>query len=415
MGCFLMENFLSSNNKLIFADLDSRVVSLCEDAKKIVTFTLNPTDEFESVDGVYYYALQDKKIPFRLLSDGKVTDYDKKILLSKKREDYETSRSLRIAASHNLANAVYMVVISNLPKSLVRYVKEGIEYIIDYDNNLVMQHDDYKEIFPYEIIEEIDQANLSYCSELIEKLGDVIPINLILLGFSEIMDNLRKNIPTFAPERYMSGIHWRNRYIIALDNELLFSTYSERKDIGVIDDDDVIFNFTLNPLAKRYDISISEDNYYLYKGYRFRRISDCLNVGKFKEKLVSSERFHMCMAGSIWMSLILAKTYKPEDIRIVLGVIPQNDYEGNYHAWTELRKNGKWIAVDYTGNLIMESDDYIRLRDAKVLRTIEYLVIKKLGDFYYDSRLEMDIFPILYFAEEMLRDIKKSVVLSKKT
>ena len=409
-----MEDFLSSNEKLLIDEFDSRGTPLEKDAKKIAEFTINPTNELTCVDGMYYYPFNGEEIPFKLLSDGKVTDYDKNILLSTERKFYETSRSLRIAASHLLPNAIYMLVLSDATKSLVRYTKDSVEYIIDYAHNVIMKSDDYKKIFPYEVIEEIDQYNLSYFSELIQELGRIVSVPLIIVFFSEIMDNLRKNVSTFAPYRYISGIHWRNRYLLALSDELLFSTYSEIKSIGVIDDDDVIFNFTLNPLAKRYDISISEDNYYLYKDYRFRRISECLNVGEFKKKLESSERFHMCMAGSIWMSLILAKTYKAEDIRIVLGVIPQNDYEGNNHAWVEFRKSGKWIAVDYTGNLIMESDEYIRLRGMKVISTIEYQVIKELGDFYHNSGLEMDIFPILYFAEEMLRDIKRSSVLSKK-
>lgn len=409
-----MEDFLRSNEEFLIKELESRSIPLSEDAKKIADFTINPTDEFKEIDGVYYYPYYDGYIPFRLLSDGKVTEIEIEILRSAKRENCETSRSLRIAASHLLPDAIYMVVLSDSVKSLVKYYQDGCEYIIDYCHNVIMKREDYKKIFPYEVIEEIDQANLSYCSELIKKLGSSISVPLILIFFKEIMDNIKKRVSTFAQERFMSGIHWRNRYLLSLSDELLFSTYDEKISFGEFQEHNAIFDFTLDPLAKRYDITITDDDYFLYKDYRFRRISDYVEIREFKEKLVTSERFHMCMAGSIWMALILARKFDEKDIRIVLGVTPMNEYEGFYHVVVEFKEAGKWKIMDYTGNVIMESDDYIRLREMKVMMKIDYSIIKELGNFYHDSKLEMDIFPIIYFAEEMLRDIKKSAVLSKK-
>ncbi|MDE6292270.1 MAG: hypothetical protein K2L98_01155, partial [Bacilli bacterium] len=181
-----------------------------------------------------------------------------------------------------------------------------------------------------------------------------------------------------------------------------------------IKDDDKIFDITLDPLARRYDLTKTDDDFFHYKDYRFRRISDYTKVKKLKEELESRNRYHKCMAGCIWMALTLAEQKPPEDIRIALGIIPLNDCEGNIHAWAEFRKDGKWIAVDYTGNLMMERDEYIRLREIKPVRTISYQVVKELGDFYYDSGLRMDVFPILYFGEEMLADLKKNKCLFKK-
>lgn len=409
-----MENFVDSNKLLIFEELDSRCIPLSEDAKRIAEFTLNPTDEFKCVDGVYYYPFQDEEIPFRLLSNERVIDYDKNILESEERMEHESSRSLRIAASHALPDATYMVVLDASLRSLVKYIKDGEEYIVDYANNIIMKSKDYKKIFSYEVIEEIDQYNLSYCFELFDNIGEVVPISIILLFFSEIMENIRKNVPTFAPERYMSGIHWRNRYLIALSDEMLFSTHDERTSFGEIKDDDRIFDITLDPLANRYDLTKTDDDFFHYKDYRFRRISDYTKGKRLKEELESRNRYHKCMSGCIWMALILAEQKPPEDIRVALGIIPLNDCEGNIHAWAEFRTDGKWIAVDYVGNLMMERDDYIRLREIKPLRTISYQVVKELGDFYYDSGLRMNVFPMLYFAEEMLSAIERSAILSKK-
>ncbi len=414
-GCFLVSKVMDKNAKLFMDDLYSRAQPLSPEGKKIADFTLMPTDEFPCVDGVYYYPYQDKKIPFKLLSDGKVMDYDQEILRNReKRNNYESVRSLRIAASHLLPGATYLAVLADVSKSLVKYQKDGREYIIDYGNNVVMKWEDYNILFPHKVLAEVEQYALSYFKELSRDLAHIFPLHILLMAFPEVLKDMRKNIPTFAPDKYLAGIHWHNRFMMDINDEFLFMIECEKKMVWRPDYDVICF-FTLDPLARNFPISCTDDNGFLYKDYKFYKLSDYINDEEYKEELVTPNRYHKCMARSIGLLVRIGHLFNEGDARVVLGKIPINDYESLYHAWVEFKskRTKKWMVADYTSNLIMEKDKYMRLRDARILDSLSYSFIKELFTYYDESCIEIDKFPMLYFAEEMLEAFSKNKSLYK--
>lgn len=253
---------------------------------------------------------------------------------------------------------------------------------------------------------------MPYLNELTRKLSKDIPAHITILFFKEIMEEIKRSFPDFY--KYFSGIHPNNRFMLSLKDEILFMSKQEEMSVWKRDAD-VIFSFTLDSLYRNFPISITDDYYFLYKDYKFRRLSDYIIDPDYKSELLSANRYHKCMGRSVNILLDLADDIEESDIRLVLGKIPFNNYEKLYHAWVEFKSksSGKWVTVDYTGNLIIASDDYIRLRDAEVLRTLSLPLVKELFTYVDNSCIVLDKFPLLFFAEEMLDDIKKNKNLYK--
>lgn len=396
---------LKENAKFLLDELNTRV--------KISNFAEESIIKGE--DGKYYYPYNGDKSSLSFLSDGCVRYFDKETLLDKeKRHELGSVRSLRIAASHLLTNATLLVVLDYELRSLVKYKSEDQEYIIDYGNNLVMKKRDYDKIFSYQVIESIAQHEMPYLNDVIEYLSYFIQSDLAIVFYTEIKKSLSgKNTGLFR-DKYFSGIHANNRYMLDLGAESLFMTENEKWDIWE-KDADVIYSFTLDPLSRNFPITVTEDDYFLYKDYKFRRLSDYTNFEPYKEELLSEKRYHKCMLRSLNVLFNLAKTLDKDNIRLVIGKIPINEYESFYHAWIEFKSKslGCYIAIDYTGNLVMRSDDFRRLRNAKVIRVLPYDLLNELFSYYDEALIGVDKFPTLFFAEEFLRDYKKNKSLFK--
>lgn len=100
--------------------------------------------------------------PFSLFSDYDLQDYDKKILKSNKRYKEFLGRTLKLACSLDLVSP--KVVIGNSLMDnfslLILFSEDGVNKVIDYSKNLVMNQEDYYKIFCFQDINVVDQFDL---------------------------------------------------------------------------------------------------------------------------------------------------------------------------------------------------------------------------------------------------------------
>lgn len=395
---------MSSNDKLLIDEVYTKAKASFYDEEKIL-----------QDDKGYYYSYNGDKLRIDFLSEGRVRYFDKETLLDKeKRHEMESVRSLRIASSHLLNEAMLLVIFDYEIRSIVVYKKEGEEYVIDYGNNLVMKKRDYDLLFTYQIFETIEQHEMPYLKDALDNLKDVIPPHFIILFYKEIKKSLKGKQKDLFPDKYFAGIHANNRFMLDLGAECLFMIHKEKFDIWE-KDADVIYSFTLNPLSRRFPIIATDDGKFIYKDYEFERLSDHINSESHKEELLSSNRYHKCMHRSLDVLFNYPKNKDKSNIHLVLGRIPISEYDSFYHAWVEykLKKSGTYMVIDYTGNLIMKRDDFIRLRHAEVIRILPYELLNELFSYYDEALIGIDKFPTLFFAEEFLVDYKKNKSLYK--
>lgn len=404
-----MDKFVKNNQVMLLTELENKSVPLADDAKAFLD-NIGNLDSNEE----HYVLFRGEKIAYELLSFKNILNFDKRILSSKEKSSkYETLRSLRIAGSHVLIGARHQVVLAETLRSLVIYPRNGEEYVIDYAHNLIMKKVDYEKICPYTVIEEINQCDLCYVAHLIKNADSQIPLPLILICFDEIKKDLQKRVPNYVPKFHSNGINSANDFVLDIDNETLFwldaDYYSEYcYDANVID------HFTLNPLAIRLPIEQFEDKKYRYKDYEFSLFSDHVIGDEIKEELLSDERSGKCFQKSI--ETLFGMVNMPDDRKkVVLGNIKIREFENFLHAVAMFKsvKTDKWNMVDYTINLIMESDDYAKLKNYTIINEIPYEVMYSLYDYLVEWGPQIDKFLLLYFGEEMLRDLERNKSLFK--
>ncbi len=402
-----MNNFVKQNQYMLLGKLEDRCLSLSEDAQKFLT-------DIENKEGTGKTIFQGKEVAYEILSSKDLIAFDKSILsVPENRGKYETLRSLRIAGSHVLPGARYLVVLADTLKSLVIYDREAEEYIIDYANNLIMKKDEYKEISPYEVIEEINQCDLCYLAQLIKDADSELSLPLILTCFKEIKEDLRRHIPDYIPKYYSNGINSANDFILDIDNEILFwlnaDYYSEYcYDANVID------HFTLDPLATRLPIERVDDKKYRYKDYEFSLFSDFVISENKKRELLSDDRVGKCFPTSI-ETLFGMRNVDKDRKKVVLGNVKIRDKENFLHAVAMFKsmKTDEWKTIDYTINLVMNSEHYSTLKNYTIINEIPYDVMDSLYDYLEQWGPFLDKFLILYFGNEMLRDLEKNKTLFK--
>ena len=175
------------------------------------------------------------------------------------------------------------------------------------------------------------------------KKDNPIPIELMLISWSEVKKSLQRRITTFASKFELSGINGYNNFILNVDNhtETLFWLETDHASC-TMNDANFILRFTKNPLDIPLDITKGEKKYYHYKGYTFHFF-----VKELQGELMPDKRYGYCFNKSIECLFGLRFQYEPEGLHIVFGKIVENDCEGFYHAWVESKnkKNDKWLAV----------------------------------------------------------------------
>ena len=135
---------------------------------------------------------------------------------------------------------------------------------------------------------------------------------------------------------------------------------------------------------------------YLGEIYTFNKISNFYGDKKTQKELESGERYGKCHEASIYFSMI------NKDCYILTGYINNNG--GTYlHSVIETQE-GK--ILDWTKNLIMSKEDYLKLTDFKALERIsgeemiEIFIRLPVGD--ADGKV------LTVFGKEVLKDMKKN-------
>ena len=162
---------------------------------------------------------------------------------------------------------------------------------------------------------------------------------------------------------------------------------------------------------KKYKIDFSKikfnkenQNYeYEFQGevYTFDKLSKKINDKNIKKELESKKRYRKCHLKSAEIATSLPKSC------ILTGYVKR--YDGKcLHSIVEIEKeDGKYI-IDYTKNIIMPKEQYVKLTEFEELESISDLEYLE-----YIQRLEINGKVLLTFGREIFKELEKNSFLIK--
>lgn len=132
----------------------------------------------------------------------------------------------------------------------------------------------------------------------------------------------------------------------------------------------------------------------------FNLLSDFMTHEDVKKELTSDERLHKCHEKSI----LLASIYP--NFRIITGYV-YLEKQRMLHSVIEYDDNEETIILDWTKNLRMLKEDYIRLTNLRVIETIEGYDVKNdiTGPII---QMGMDFKTYCAFRPEIVKALKKN-------
>lgn len=132
----------------------------------------------------------------------------------------------------------------------------------------------------------------------------------------------------------------------------------------------------------------------------FNLLSDFMTHEDVKKELLSDERLHQCHEKSI----VLASIYP--NFRIITGYV-YLEKQRMLHSVIEYDDNEETIILDWTKNLRMLKEDYIRLTNLRVIETIEGYDVKNdiTGPII---QMGMDFKTYCAFRPEIVKELKKN-------
>ncbi len=132
----------------------------------------------------------------------------------------------------------------------------------------------------------------------------------------------------------------------------------------------------------------------------FNLLSDFMTHEDVKKELTSDERLHKCHEKSI----LLASIYP--NFRIITGYI-YLEKQRMLHSVLEYDDNEETIILDWTKNLRMLKEDYIRLTNLRVIETIEGYDVKNdiTGPII---QMGLDFKTYCAFRPEIVKELKKN-------
>lgn len=140
--------------------------------------------------------------------------------------------------------------------------------------------------------------------------------------------------------------------------------------------------------------------------YTFDKLSDNIDNKKIKKELESDKRYRHCHSKSLDLSLVLPEAY------ILTGYEKWSDGRKYLHSIVEIEKEkGKYI-IDYTKNIIMPKEQYVKLMSFEELERIsdmEYLEhIQKV-----DKIPGIDLKVYTTFGKEIVKELEKNSFMIK--
>ncbi len=369
----------------------------------------------------YVFKYNGKTYPFSIFSNRDLQEYDKKTLLSAKRIKECLIRSLKLACSMDLVNP--RIIIGNSIVGtfnlLIAFQENGIDKVIDYARNIVMNKDDYYEIFKFDELNIADRMDLYNIYYIINKFGTYEYIYEYLIFTKEIFNELSKNetFAFFAEKFNINGMNNHNYLLFGNNSDSLFF---QREDSHHMKYDKIIRelnNFTEKPTRKSKHISYDkEKDKYMLKtkdlGYiTFDLLSNAISNGEVKERLLSTARYGNCHYDVHMVARALDDKDKASAY-IVGGKFKVNDKDYFYHSWVEIDE--KNLVIDFSHNIVMNRDDYYKLFEIVPISKTSVLEMEDIVQMTND--LDFNFHPIYlnYFGSELMRDLKKNEKMLKK-
>ena len=149
---------------------------------------------------------------------------------------------------------------------------------------------------------------------------------------------------------------------------------------------------------KETGINHYKDDNYEFDFYLF---SDQIESFNMMRNLKSKKRFHKCHEASLGIAL----NGEDENTYILTGYVPTIDEE-ILHSVVELEYDSEIYIVDYTQNIMMKKEDFIRLNNFRLITRIPSSKVRE--DMDVMTRINIELPYYLVFRDEIVRDLKKN-------
>lgn len=207
----------------------------------------------------YFFYYQGKKYPFSVFSDNNLQKKDQELLKEKERYKIQLLRTLKLACSMELVDP--RVAIGNslimVCDTLILFREGKTDKVISYSSNLVMDKDDFYEIFEYQEINVVDKADLYFIYWMMKRSNSWLYTYEYLIFTKEIFKELSKNEWfSFLSEKYNGiGINYRNMFLFDGNCDSIFFQEEDRKNRRYQDFIKELRDFTKNPTKDSKHIS----------------------------------------------------------------------------------------------------------------------------------------------------------------
>ena len=174
-----------------------------------------------------------------------------------------------------------------------------------------------------------------------------------------------------------------------LFTDLVKKTFDEKYGIN-------FSNIKYNKEKRQYEYEIKG------KIYTFNELSDMTDIEEFKKELKTDKRYDKCHTRTLELSFGI-----PES-NIVTGYEVIKDAKV-LHSVLEYKFKKKFYIIDYTKNIIMPKEQYIKLTKFKEIERISDLeYIEDLGRIYNFPHLTDKVY--VTFQKELIRELKSKAL-----
>ena len=132
----------------------------------------------------------------------------------------------------------------------------------------------------------------------------------------------------------------------------------------------------------------------------YRLASDVFDCLDSKEELLSDDRYGHCYLKSIEIAPFV------KDSNILFGLTKIGDYQ-RMHAVVEFSLNDKLCVLDWTQNLVMPKDQYVKLFDFYIYNSISGIDVKRIIELCQSKGIDACTSIVLAFGKELEKDIKR--------
>lgn len=200
------------------------------------------------------------------------------------------------------------------------------------------------------------------------------------------------NLPEIESNSYQNLVTWRTIDYFTRINQF---TFFENLIILYNNDNIKLNRISFNKKINKYQYKYKD------KVITFDKISNYLEGEEFNKKLLSNDRLHDCVIGSLSLSQIF------DNSKITTGYIVIDNKKMLHHV-VELENKSKTYILDYTKNLYIEKEDYVKITNFIELSSLSG---KEILDNLEIINLISSNFSLkfyLTFTKEILNDIEKN-------